>query len=224
MIFRLTLLTIFALLATFTSVFACDDHFEEIPEEWIVETEEELPHQDGPMNLSVDTVEFLVDVDEDEVPTGTATLRFQAGNEAMDLNIDEVALTLYHLGDRPLDVLYAELTDDLVLEFTLTGIDHVFEGEWSGYIQTINSDGVWGEMGEMIYFDPVRVHSTHKEPAYEAEVFSSGHDDMMGCDTTNNASAGTGLPLIFGVTALFLGLVRRRSCSIGRSVSKHHAG
>ena len=62
--------------------------------------------------------------------------------------------------------------------------------------------------GELIYFDPVRVHSTQEEPVDEVEVYTSSHDYMMGCDTTN-ASPGTGLPLIFVVTALFLGLIRR---------------
>ena len=93
-------------------------------------------------------------IDENGAPVGTARLRLYVNSGTIDPNLYEVALTLYHTGGSQFDELYADLNDQGVVEFALTDIENVFAGEWSGYIQGLDSDSVPGEVSQELYFDP----------------------------------------------------------------------
>ena len=200
---------IFGLLIHTSAANACEEHHEERYAEWAIESQEERPHAEGPMVPRVDSSEFLVDIDENGAPVGTTRLRLYVNFGTIDPNLYEVALTLYHTGGSQFDELYADLNDQGVVEFALTDIENVFAGEWSGYIQGLDSDSVPGEVSQELYFDPIRHHRVPVEPTDRSAEDAQDSADMTGCETTHG-STRTGLPMVIGMTALFVGLMRRR--------------
>ena len=85
--FHVTSFFIFGLLIHTSAANACEEHHEEMYAEWAIEGQEGRPHAEGPMIPSVDSSEFLVDLDEDGAPVGTARLRLDLNSGTIDPNL-----------------------------------------------------------------------------------------------------------------------------------------